>query len=566
MNTAPEMMDPTHYDSLGELLWDALLTFKTETALIEVERKVESRRLTYLETKHEVGRVIHYLEGRGVGAGDRVAVMMSNQSRWLICATAAFYRGAVLVPLDYKLSADEQKALLAHAGPKLLVTERSLMRRFKDAPPDVDHTFVVDEDWEKLPETTEPTPIVERTRADLATIVYSSGTGGIAKGCLLTHDAYLEQLQGLMSRFPMHTGHRVFSILPTNHAIDFMVGFVGPFSAGATVIHQRTLRPEFLQSTMRAYGVTHMALVPLILSAFEESIKEALTERPRWARRMVSLLGGLNEMLTAKEPNHALSRALLKPVHEAFGGELELLFCGGAFVDRARAEHFYRLGLPVVIGYGLTEVCTVATVNDLSPFRADTVGRPLDGVKIKIHEPGADGVGEVWIKGRTLMSGYLDEPELTAETITEDGWLRTGDLGWMDAAHHLHLVGRSKNMIVTAGGKNVYPEDVEGAFEELEVEEVAVFASGFLWPAALDDEQLIAVIRPRRGNGIRERSKEAVLSQLRSKNRRLPDYKRVGAVLFWEEDFPRTASMKVKRRVLAESLREDAATSALVNL
>ncbi|HHH29969.1 MAG TPA: hypothetical protein ENK57_16715, partial [Polyangiaceae bacterium] len=426
--------------------------------------------------------------------------------------------------------------------------------------------FTVDERWDSLPEQTEPPPIVARERDDVATIVYSSGTGGVAKGCMLTHDAYLEQLHGLMTRFPMHTGHRVFSILPTNHAIDFMVGFVGPFTAGATVIHQRTLRPEFLQWTMRAYGVTHMALVPLILSAFEKSIEESLLERPRWARRMVSVLGGLNEMLTAKKPNPALSRALLKPVHDAFGGELELLFCGGAFVDRQRAELFYRLGLPVVIGYGLTEVCTVATVNDLSPFRADTVGRALDGVQIRIDSPGADGVGEVWIKGRTLMRGYLDEPELTAETITPDGWLKTGDLGWLDAAHHLHLVGRRKNMIVTAGGKNVYPEDVEGAFEELEVEELAVFASGFLWPSKLVDEQLVAVVVPRRGNAVHAPSRDAVLAQLKAKNRRLPDYKRLGAVLFWDDTFPRTASMKVKRKDLAQSLRDDASESALVAL
>ncbi|MCZ7681126.1 MAG: diacylglycerol kinase family protein [Sandaracinaceae bacterium] len=121
----------------------------------------------------------------------------------------------------------------------------------------------------------------------------------------------------------------------------------------------------------------------------------------------------------------------------------------------------------------------------------------MRGVEVKIAEPGPDGVGEVWIRGRTRMKGYLDDPELTRETITEDGWLKTGDLGWMDAAHHLHLVGREKNMIVTAGGKNVYPEDVEGAFEELPVEELAVFASGYLWKerGELEDEHLVAVIR-----------------------------------------------------------------------
>ncbi len=570
----PEMISPTRYASLGELLSDALVQFKSETALIEVDRKKETKRLTYLDVKREAAKVAALLEARGVGPDDRVAILMSNQSRWLIAAIAIFARGAVLVPLDYKLTAAEQAALLAHCRPKALVTEHALLRRFdslevplvlgSECPSSASYA-IEPVRWETLEEPPRAPSVVPRTRDDLATIVYSSGTGGRAKGCMLTHDAYLEQLLALMELFPMRPGHKTFSVLPTNHAIDFMVGFLGPFSCGATVIHQRTLRPEFLQSTMQAYGVTHMALVPMILSAFEESIQSQLHAQPKWAQRAVSLLGGLNEMLTLARPRPGVSRTLLGPIHEAFGGHLEVLFCGGAFVDRQRAELFYRLGLPVVIGYGLTEVCTVATVNDLSPFRADSVGRPVRGVEVKIAEPGPDGVGEVWIRGRTRMKGYLDDPELTAETITEDGWLQTGDLGWMDAAHHLHLVGRSKNMIVTAGGKNVYPEDVEGAFEELPVEELAVFASGYLWKDAskLEDEHLVAVIRPRKGNGVAAPSRDALLAQLEAKNKRLPDFKRLERVLFWSEPFPRTASMKVKRDALAAMLRERASREEL---
>lgn len=571
---SPEMIDPARYASLGELLADALVQFKTETALIEVDRKRETKRLTYLDVKREVARVVALFAEAGVGPDDRVAVLMSNQSRWSIAAIAAFSRGAVLVPLDYKLTAPEQLALLRHCRPKALVTEHGILRRFEalevplvlvsEAPEDARYAAEPVR-WESLADAPSA-PSLPRARDDVATIVYSSGTGGRPKGCMLTHDAYLEQLRALMALFPMRPGHVTFSVLPTNHAIDFMVGFVGPFSAGATVVHQRTLRPEHLRSTMQAYEVTHMALVPLLLAGFEDAIREQLDSQPRWARRLVGMLGGLNEMLTTERPRPEVSRALLGPIHDAFGGKLELLFCGGAFVDRERAELFYRLGLPVVIGYGLTEACTVATVNDLRPFRADSVGRPVLGVEVRIHEPGPDGVGGVWIRGRTLMKGYLDDPELTAETLTEDGWLKTGDLGWMDAAHHLHLVGRSKNMIVTTGGKNIYPEDIEGAFEDLPVEELVVFASGYLWPrrAQLGDEHLVAVVRPRRGNGVAAPSMDALLAQLWAKNQRLPDFKRVRSVLLWHEAFPRTASMKVKRDLLAEALRARATHEELV--
>lgn len=573
---APEMIHPTTYASLGEMLAEALVQFKSETALIEVDRRRETKRLTYLEAKHEVAKVAAFLEARGIGADDRVAIVMSNQNRWLIAAMAVFQRGAVLVPLDYKLTATEQKSLLAHCRPAALITEHAALRRFEalDVPlvlvseaPEKGRYAVEAIRWEELGSAPMPA-LIPRNREDLACIVYSSGTSGRPKGCMLTHDCYLEQLRGLMELFPMRPGHKSFSILPTNHAIDFMVGFLGPFSCGATVIHQRSLRPEFIRWTMKTYGVTHVALVPLLLNAFEESIREQLDGQPKWMRRAVSVLAGVNEMLTDARPRVPLSRRLLRPIHDAFGGQLELLFCGGAFVDRERAERFYRLGLPVVIGYGLTEVCTVATVNDLSPFRADSVGRAVPGVEVRIHDPGPDGVGEVWIRGPTVMKGYLDDPELTAQSITEDGWFKTGDLGWMDAAHHLHLVGRRKNMIVTAGGKNVYPEDVEATFEDLAVEELAVFASDYIWPrrGKLDQEELIVVLRLRRGNGVAVPSPDSLLEQLISKNRRLPEHKRIGSVLFFGEAFPRTASMKIKRDELAVRIRQRARPEELRSL
>lgn len=554
------MIEPEAYSCLGELLRDALVQWKSEVALIEVDRKSEKRSLSYQDVKREVVRVARWLADRGVGPGDRVAIVMSNQSRWPIAAIALFSRGAVLVPLDHKLSGEEQVALLEHSGARALITEYPLLRRMGDLPhcevlvseaPE-DATFA--QRWEDISNGAEP-PFEPRTREDAATIVYSSGTGGRPKGCVLTHDAYLEQLGSLMRLFPMRPGHRTFSILPTNHAIDFMVGFLGPFACGSTVVHQRTLRPEFLVSTMKDYAITHMALVPVLLAAFEKAIDERLAERPKWQRAAVSLLSRANIELTRAEPDVRVSRRLLGGVHDAFGGHLELLFCGGAFVDRRRAERFYELGIPVVIGYGLTECCTVATLNDLRPFRADSVGRAVHGVEVKIHEPSSEGIGEVWIRGRTVMREYWKDPELTARTITEDGWLCTGDLGWLDASGHLHLVGRSKNMIVTRGGKNVYPEDIEAAFEGMPCEELAVFASGYVWPGQvrLEDEMLVAVVRSKDKG---PNAYAAIERELTLRNRRLPEHKRVLAMLSFADAFPRTASMKIKRELLASIIRE----------
>jgi long-chain acyl-CoA synthetase len=260
----------------------------------------------------------------------------------------------------------------------------------------------------------------------------------------------------------------------------------------------------------------------------------------------------VNETLTRREPKHELSKLLVKPIHDEFGGKLKLMFCGGAFVDRSCAEFFYRLGLPVVIGYGLTEAGTVVTINDLKPFRADSVGAPLPDLMVEIRDENEAGVGEVWVKGATVMKGYLDEPGLTAETIV-DGWLRTEDLGSLDAAGHLKLVGRLKNMIVTEGGKNIYPEDIEAVFDDLDdCEEHCVLAANYVWPTgSLTDEQLLIVVRPKD-----DAPTTRLVEGLRTRNRKLADFKRLSGYVVWAEEFPRTASMKVKRNVLRDELAE----------
>ena len=151
------------------------------------------------------------------------------------------------------------------------------------------------------------------------------------------------------------------------------------------------------------------------------------------------------------------------------------------------------------------------------------------------------------------MSHYLDDPELTAETIV-DGWLLTGDLGRFDAVGHLQLFGRKKNMIVTEGGKNIYPEDIENAFDGLPVKEYCIFAANYIWPAkSLGNEMLVLVLRLETGTGIQL---GALKQEIVARNRRLPDFKRVGGYLVWDKDFPRTASMKIKRMVLAEEIRK----------
>jgi long-chain acyl-CoA synthetase len=565
------MLDLSRINCLGAALRDATTTYKSRVALIEADRHREAARYSFAEVRARAEGIAAQLQAEGLQPGDRCAILMQNQSKWLISATAALWAGAVLVPLDYKLTAGEQLALLTHARPRVLITEHATWERLLAESPGALEALA-----ELVVIVTEPPPdralgrarawqpkdapftYHERQRDDVACIVYSSGTSGTPKGCMLTHHNYLEQAQVLGRLYPMDEGDKFFSILPTNHAIDFMVGYLLPHMMGGAIVHQRTLRPAFIAATMQRYGITHIALVPTILKNLERKVKDRLDELPKWQRLLIDGLIDLNDAATRRAPNHAISRNLLRPLHDTFGGKLRLIFAGGAFVERGTAEFFNRIGIPVVIGYGLTEAGTVLTVNDLKPFRGDSVGKPVPGAEIEVRGANERGVGEIWARGPTVMKGYLDAPELTAEAI-QGGWLRTGDLGFIDAAGHLHLVGRAKNMIVTEGGKNVYPEDIEALIGELDgCEEFAVYAANYIWPTGkLTDERLVAVLRPKRGDDPDQRAAQGrLLAALRRQNRGLADYKRLAGVILWEHEFPRTASQKLRRDQLAHQLRE----------
>jgi long-chain acyl-CoA synthetase len=569
------MLDLRQYNSLGDALRAALETWPDEICLIEADRERENLRLTYRQFKQTALPLARAMQDAGLVSGTRAAILMTNQSKWLISAYSIFFGGGVLVPLDYKLAAAEQIKLLQHAKPEFLVVEYHLWRALTQAEDFGQiHSLIVlvteapknaelagAKRWEEFVSEQEPT-FVPRERKEPACIVYSSGTGGRPKGCVLTHENYLEQCRAVAPVFPFWPGARYLSIIPTNHAIDFMGGFVMPFTGGGTVVHLRTLRPEYIREAFTRYNITYMAVVPLILKNLQHGLRERFAGLPPLKRRLLNTLIAANATLTRRRPNLKISRMLLKEVHQAFGGGLRALLVGGAFTEPATIKFFYDLGIPIYNGYGSTEACTAITLNDLKPPRTETVGRAVPGMEMRTISPNAEGVGQIAVRSKTVMSHYLDDEDMTAQTIV-DGWLMTGDLGRIDGAGHLQLVGRMKNMIVTEEGKNIYPEDVETYFERLPVKEFCVFAANYLWPErTMVGEQLILVVHPESAQTITPE----VISSIAENNRRLANYKRISGYLVWNRDFPLTASMKIKRVELAEQIRKSVERSAVVSL
>src|ERR1700691_602789 len=287
------MLDLQKYSCLGAALRDSLERFAGETCLIEADREREKTQLTYSDFKEISLPLARALEDAEFDAGDRAAILMTNQSKWLIAAYAIFYVGGVMVPLDYKLTAAEQLQLLQHSKAKVLVVEyylwlaitqspefhniKTKLVLVTEAPPGAD--LAGGFRWEDFKRKGAP-DFVMRQREDVACIVYSSGTGGNPKGCVMTHENYLEQCRSLTALYPFWPGVRYLSILPTNHAIDFMVGFIGPLLCGATVVHLRTLRPEFVREAFTRYKITYMSLVPLVLKNLQKGLRTRFAELP----------------------------------------------------------------------------------------------------------------------------------------------------------------------------------------------------------------------------------------------------------------------------------------------
>src|SRR3984957_2689596 len=314
------MLDLRQYNSLGDALRAALETWPNEICLIEADRERENLRLTYRQFKQTALPLGRAMQDAGLASGTRTAILMTNQSKWLISAYAIFFGGGILVPLDYKLTAAEQIRLLQHSKAEFLVVEYHLWRAITQAegfgqiqvrivlvtetPKDAELAGA--KRWEEFVSKQEPV-FVPRERKDPACIVYSSGTGGRPKGCVLTHENYLEQCRAVAPVFPFWPGARYLSIIPTNHAIDFMGGFVMPFTGGGTVVHLRTLRPEYIREAFTRYNITYMAVVPLILKNLERGLRERFAALPVGKRRMLHALIGINRAFTRKQPRLGLS-------------------------------------------------------------------------------------------------------------------------------------------------------------------------------------------------------------------------------------------------------------------
>ncbi|OSM00266.1 putative AMP-dependent synthetase/ligase [Magnetofaba australis IT-1] len=424
----------------------------------------------------------------GLKQGQRVAIQLHNRREWALFDQAALSLGLITVPLYAQDRPESARHVLSDSGARALLTENVLLwREIKqsgDLPRALQHVLILQggmgearkdarvqavETW--LPEQGDPWPFDEPDmHADsLATITYTSGSTGPAKGVMLTHGNILADVYAAVSRIEAYPEDCFLSFLPLSHALERTAGYYLPMLAGSEVAYARSIAD--LPEDLRTVRPTVLISAPRIFERIHRRVMEKLSHAAPWRAKLLNLAvaSGWDHFQhqqhrarwSWRETLWPLLRALAaRPLLARLGGRLRVAVSGGAPLSPEISHFFLGLGLPLVQGYGLTETAPVVSVNTLEDNAPETVGAPLPGIDARTDEK-----GELCVRGPNVMRGYWRNPLATKQAIDAEGWYHTGDLAELDAHGHIRLVGRLKEILVMANGRKVAPGDVESAIE-----------------------------------------------------------------------------------------------------
>ncbi len=498
------------------------------------------------------GTIIRKLTRPGV-----IGLMSENRIEWPEVYLAVLAAGATVVPIDAALTPDETARIIDHAGLETVFCSDRLRPTIESARPETDIISFDDRGaaskWrELLSESPGDTPThVTRTAA----LIYTSGTTGRPKAVELTHAnlrANLKQIQGAL----VFDDDDVFlSLLPLHHTFEATCGFLRPLTAGSRVVYARSLKSRDIIEDIRDNRATIVVGVPLLYEKMYQAFQRRLAEQPALKRAAFQAAFKLSAQgfRHGKRWGKGLFGRLRR---EAGLDSIRMFISGGAPLAPRVARFFNLLGFDLLQGYGLTECSPVVSVNRPDDIRFDSVGPPLPGIDVRIDRPEPNGIGEVILRGDNNTPGYRGNPEQTA-TLLRDGWLHTGDLGRIEKGH-LYITGRAKNVIVSAAGKNIYPEEIEERIMDSPyVAEVVVFGRT---RARGPGEEVRAILVPNLdaisdGLGLdRERPDLKTVTRLmceavEAANERLALFKRIIDFEVQLEELEKTSTRKIKRFV-----------------
>lgn len=521
-------------------------------------------RTTYLDVRTRADLAAARLAALGVKKGDRVVLSGHNHPDWPLSFFGIARAGGVAVPVDPAMDPVQFANVVRESEAKVVLWDEKVEEACgaEIAKSFGGDALVTRHLAEIASGNDDVAPLagsarVEVEEDDVASLIFTSGTTGKPKGVRLTHKNFTSLIAALAPLFPLTTGDRVLSVLPLHHTFEFTCGLLLPFSRGTRVVYLDELKGDRVAAALKQARVTAMVGVPAVWQLLERRILSQVQARGPVAEKVFELGGELNRFL-GKTAGIDLGKTLFGPVHAGLGGSVKHLISGGAALPKDTQKLFTGLGFKLTEGYGLTEAAPVLTVAKAgSP--AGQVGKPIPGVEIKIDSPDEHGVGEVLARGPNVMAGYTDE-EATKAVLDDEGYLHTGDLGKLDRQGRLVLVGRVKDVVITANGENVYPDDIERTLGKVpHIEELAII--GVTAPSGSERVGCIAV--PEADDTIDRAARlDRAQKSLRDAVSKLPYGKQPTFVHLYDAPLPRTATRKVKRtearKILERILRATA--------
>lgn len=518
-------------EPLGSLLQQVCRQHGPEPAL-SYQPRYRTEVWTYDRLWQESEAVACWLSEHGVGKGDRVALWAHNSPWWVASFFGAMRLGAIVVPLDVRSSPEFVERVVTQSDPKLaLLSQLTRDSWNRDTP-----TFLV-EDFETVPEKKTGLGPIDVCPKDVAELVFTSGTTGEPKGVILTHQNITSNARGAHQVIPDLPYFRLLSILPLSHMFEQTIGLILPLLRGASIFYPPSRQSTILFRAFQQQSITTVLAVPQALQLFMDAIEREVKKQgqeERWNRLLA---------IAARLPLES-RRFLFRNVHRRLGGEFKFFVSGGAPIDPDLVTKWGLLGIRVLQGYGATETAPVVTATGFDDHDPRTVGKAVPGVQLRIAPD-----GEVLVKGPNVSPGYWNNPEATAE-VFQDGWYRTGDLGYFDSRGDLNLRGRKKNMIVLPNGMNVYPEDIENAL----LEEPGLTDAVVIGRERDGDLELHAILLLQG-----DADPEAIVKRT---NKRLAAHQRLKGHTVWpEKDFPRTHTLKAKRDEMLRILAAREATA-----
>ena len=495
---------------------------------------------------------------------EKISIISESRVEFGAVFFASVIAGATFVPFDIKLTIYELTSIATDCEPSILFVSNSYLKVAKELQakiPSIKKIILLDDDpsEDREFETIHSIPnnyttkFRHRSLKSTALIIYTSGTTGKPKGVQTTFQNLLYQMTDLKIEleevFKKDTDVNILSILPMNHLFELTFGFATFLNMGYSIYYTKSLRPKDVLAVMREKNIKFMCTVPSFFRMLKMQFESDLAKESKFKQALFKF----NFHFVAKAlPFAWLKKILFKDIHKQFGNKFYGFVSGGAPMDLEMGKYFFRIGINALQAYGLSEASPVVSTNLCKKYNLHSVGTPLKSFEIKIDSQ----TNELMVKGPAVMKGYYKQEELTKEVITEDGWLHTGDIAKIGKGGEIYITGRIKNMIVLAGGKKVFPEEIEAVVEKSEIiKEVCAFSMLKQQGEKKGSEEVAIVVVPSDDLASQYDKKtveEMLKAEVKKKSMMLCQYKRPTNIIVYFGELPRTATKKVKRREVSD--------------